>query len=349
VIPVSDGILEVDELVRQFSTDKGTVRAVDGVSFAVKDGETFGLVGESGSGKTTTAQCVLGIYAPTRGKILFKGKDIGVESRHRPKSLKKDIRIVYQDPGSSLNPKRTVRRILDVPLRVHTTANRKTRLAMIEELMKMVELPPEQQIHKRPKALSGGQKQMVAIARALATQPSLVVLDEPTSSLDVSVQGKIINLLISLQRELALTYLFITHDLSLMRNVARRVAIMYLGKLCEIAPTVEFFQNPTHPYTKMLLSSIPVVSVEEKAIKPTKITSRGEIPSPVNVPPGCSFHSRCPEKMDICTQVDPTMVEIGEGHVARCHLYQGVKVASSSEQEEVAHAQDPMDQPHRDS
>jgi len=322
---VSDIILEASKLVMQFSTNRGTVRAVDGVSFEVEDGETLGLVGESGSGKTTTAQCVLGIYVPTKGKILFKGQDISVESRHRPKPIKKDIRIVYQDPGSSLNPKRTIKRILDVPLRVHTTANRKARLTMIEELMRMVELPPEQQIHKRPKALSGGQKQMVAIARALATQPSLVVLDEPTSSLDVSVQGKIINLLISLQQELDLTYLFITHDLSLMRNVASRVAIMYLGKLCEIAPTVEFFQNPTHPYTKMLLSSIPVVSAEEKALKPTKITSRGEIPSPVNVPPGCSFHSRCPKMMDICTQIDPTMVEIKEGHVTRCHLYQGAK------------------------
>ena len=322
---MSDIILEASKLVMQFSTNRGTVRAVDGVSFEVEDGETLGLVGESGSGKTTTAQCVLGIYVPTKGKILFKGQDISVESRHRPKPIKKDIRIVYQDPGSSLNPKRTIKRILDVPLRVHTTANRKARLTMIEELMRMVELPPEQQIHKRPKALSGGQKQMVAIARALATQPSLVVLDEPTSSLDVSVQGKIINLLISLQQELDLTYLFITHDLSLMRNVASRVAIMYLGKLCEIAPTVEFFQNPTHPYTKMLLSSIPVVSAEEKALKPTKITSRGEIPSPVNVPPGCSFHSRCPKMMDICTQIDPTMVEIKEGHVTRCHLYQGAK------------------------
>lgn len=327
---MADSILDVQDLARHFYTRRGTVKAVDGVSFAVENGETFGLVGESGSGKTTTARCVLGIYAPTRGRIHFKGQDIGVEFRHRPKSLKKDIRIVYQDPGSSLNPKRSVRRILDVPLQVHTTANRKTRLTMIEELMRMVELPPEQQIHKRPRALSGGQKQMVAIARALATQPSLVVLDEPTSSLDVSVQGKIINLLISLQRELDLTYLFITHDLSLMRNVASRVAIMYLGKLCEVAPTAEFFQNPTHPYTKMLLSSIPVVSAEERAIKPTKITSRGEIPSPVNVPPGCSFHSRCPEKMDICTQIDPTMVEIGEGHVTRCHLYQGAEVAATN-------------------
>ena len=198
----------------------------------------------------------------------------------------------------------------------------KDQLAMIRNLLEMVELPPDEYMYKYPQAIGGGEKQMVAIARALATNPSMVLLDEPTSALDVSVQGKIINLLIRLRKELDLTYLFITHDLSLMRNVASRVAIMYLGKLCEIAPTVEFFKNPTHPYTKMLLSSIPVVSVEEKALKPTKIASRWEIPSPVNVPRGCSFHSRCPEKMEICFQVDPVMVEIGEGHVTRCHLYE---------------------------
>ncbi len=197
----------------------------------------------------------------------------------------------------------------------------KDQLAMIRNLLDMVELPPDEYMYKYPQAIGGGEKQMVAIARALATNPSFVILDEPTSALDVSVQGKIINLLMRLGRELDLTYLFITHDLSLMRNVASRVAIMYLGKLCEIAPTVEFFQNPAHPYTRMLLSSIPVVSVEEKALKPTKIASRGEIPSPVNVPPGCSFHLRCPERMEICSRVDPVMTEIEEDHVTRCHLY----------------------------
>lgn len=327
-------ILTVDNLKKYFPTKRGTVKAVDDISFSVATGETIGLVGESGSGKTTTAQCVIGIYPPTDGEILFKGQTISTAFSKRTKLLKRDIRIVFQDPGSSLNPKRSIKQILSVPLKVHHMADsQRDQLANIRNLLDMVELPADEYMYKYPQAIGGGEKQMVAIARALATNPSMVLLDEPTSALDVSVQGKIINLLIRLRKELDLTYLFITHDLSLMRNVASRVAIMYLGKLCEIAPTVEFFQNPTHPYTKMLLSSIPVVSVEEKALKPTKIASRGEIPSPVNVPPGCSFHLRCPEKMDICTQIDPTMVEIGEGHVTRCHLYQETKVAASSEQE----------------
>jgi len=342
-----DAILAVDNLKKYFLTKRGTVKAVDNISFSVTTGETIGLVGESGSGKTTTAQCIIGIYPPTDGEIRFKGQLISKAFSKRSKALKRDIRIVFQDPGSSLNPKRSIKQILSVPLEVHRMTTNKDHLVMIRNLLDMVELPPDEYMYKYPQAIGGGEKQMVAIARALATNPSMVLLDEPTSALDVSVQGKIINLLIRLGKELDLTYLFITHDLSLMRNVASRVAIMYLGKLCEIAPTVEFFQNPTHPYTKMLLSSIPVVSVEEKALKPTKIASRGEIPSPVNVPPGCSFHSRCPEKMDICTQVDPVMVEIGEGHVTRCHLYQETKVAASSE-EKGEHAQDPVDQSNSD-
>ena len=327
-------ILTIDNLKKYFPTKRGTVKAVDDISFSVATGETIGLVGESGSGKTTTAQCVIGIYPPTDGEILFKGQTISTAFSKRPKALKRDIRIVFQDPGSSLNPKRSIKQILSVPLKVHHMADsQRDQLANIRNLLDMVELPADEYMYKYPQAIGGGEKQMVAIARALATNPSMILLDEPTSALDVSVQGKIINLLIRLRKELDLTYLFITHDLSLMRNVASRVAIMYLGKLCEIAPTVEFFQNPTHPYTKMLLSSIPVVSVEEKALKPTKIASRGEIPSPVNVPPGCSFHLRCPQKMEICTQADPAMVGIGEGHVTRCHLYQGTEVTTPSEQE----------------
>lgn len=345
---MTDTILVVDKLKKYFPTKRGTVKAVDNISFSVTTGETIGLVGESGSGKTTTAQCVIGIYPPTDGEILFKGQTISEAFSKRSKALKRDIRIVFQDPGSSLNPKRSIKQILSVPLKVHRVATKKDHLTKIKSLLAMVELPPDEYMYKYPRAIGGGEKQMVAIARALATNPSFVLLDEPTSALDVSVQGKIINLLMKLQQDLNLTYLFITHDLSLMRNVASRVAIMYLGKLCEIAPTVEFFQNPTHPYTKMLLSAIPVVSQEEKALKPTKIASRGEIPSPVNVPSGCSFHSRCSEKMDMCAQDDPMMVEIGEGHVTRCHLYQDTKVAASIEQEEGVHAQDPVDQPRGD-
>jgi oligopeptide/dipeptide ABC transporter ATP-binding protein len=316
-------ILTIENLVKHFPTKRGLVRAVDGISFQIGKGDTLGLVGESGSGKTTTAQCVVGIYPPTSGQIAFDGTPIGVAFNRRRKELKRKIRIVFQDPGSSLNPKRTIKQILSVPLKVHQIGTNRERLRIMERLLEMVELPPTEYLYKHPQSIGGGEKQMVAIARALATNPRFVVLDEPTSALDVSVQGKIINLLMRLADELDLTYLFITHDLSLMRNVSTRVAIMYLGKLCEIAPTEEFFRSPKHPYTQMLLSSIPVVTDEEESLKPKKIVSQGEIPSPVNIPPGCSFHLRCPTKMPICMEVDPEMRSLEEGRVVRCHLYDG--------------------------
>lgn len=315
-----ESILSVENLKKYFPTKEGLVRAVDDITFHMAPGDTLGLVGESGSGKTTTAQCVVGMYPPTAGEIRFKEERISTAFNRRPKYLKGDLRIVFQDPGSSLNPKRMIKQILAVPLKVHRVGTRRERLARMKALLDMVELPPDEYLYKYPQAIGGGEKQMVAIARALATNPSFILLDEPTSALDVSVQGKIINLLLRLHKELNLTYLFITHDLSLMRNVSSRVAIMYLGKLCEIAPTVEFFQHPCHPYTKMLLSSIPVVSDEEESLKPRKVTSKGEIPSPVNIPPGCSFESRCLSKNGRCAQDDPTMVEVAEGHLVRCHF-----------------------------
>jgi peptide/nickel transport system ATP-binding protein len=294
-----------------------TVKAVEGISFSLQEGETVGLVGESGSGKSTVAYTVVGMYSPTSGTIAFAGQDLFAE-KERPLSLRKGIQIVFQDPGSSLNPRQNVKQILELPLRIHRPDV--NRLEQIIYLLEMVGLPPDY-MYKQPQMLSGGEKQLVAIARALATEPRLVILDEPTSALDVSIKGKIINLLIRLQQQFNLSYLFITHDLSLMRNVASRVVIMYLGKICEIAETVEFFTNPLHPYTRMLLSSIPVVSEAEEQFKAKKIISMGEIPSPVNIPPGCSFNSRCPMKMDVCTAVDPVMVEAGRGHTVRCHLF----------------------------
>jgi len=314
-------ILTIENLVKHFPTKRGLVRAVDDISFQVGKRDTLGLVGESGSGKTTTAQCIVGIYPPTSGVISFEGSLIGVKFNRREKRLKQQIRIVFQDPGSSLNPKRTIKQILSVPLKVHGIGQPRDRLGIMSRLLEMVGLPPSEYLYKHPQSIGGGEKQMVAIARALATNPGLVVLDEPTSALDVSVQGKIINLLMRLGDELDLTYLFITHDLSLMRNVASRVAIMYLGKLCEIAKTNEFFRSPKHPYTRMLLSSIPVVTEEEELLKPKKIVSQGEIPSPVDIPPGCSFHLRCPEALPICSEVDPEMQSLGEERVVRCHLY----------------------------
>jgi peptide/nickel transport system ATP-binding protein len=315
-------IVRAHDLKKHFFTKQGIVRAADGVSFAVNEQETFGLVGESGSGKSTVAYTIMGIYPATSGELQFKDQDITVSTRKRSKALKQDIQIVFQDPGSSLNPRRTIRQILELPLHVHDTVPKKERADRIAKLMEMVELPADF-IYKSPSAIGGGERQMIAIARALATDPSFIVLDEPTSALDVSVQAKIINKLMDLQKELNLTYMFITHDLSLMRNMASRVAIMYLGKICEIAPTAEFFSRPLHPYTQMLLSSIPVVSEQEEALKPKKIVSTGEIPSPVNIPPGCSFHMRCPRKMEICSKSDPVIVTLDGSHEVRCHLYPG--------------------------
>jgi peptide/nickel transport system ATP-binding protein len=323
---MSADILTVTNLKKHFVVGKTgwrerqaiTVKAVDSISFQVREGETFGLVGESGSGKSTVAYTVVGMYRPTSGIIQFRNKDLFQDNQKRPLSLRKAIQIVFQDPGSSLNPRQSIKDILDLPLRIHQAGE--NRLEQIVRLLETVDLLPEY-MYKNPHMLSGGEKQIVAIARALATNPSLIILDEPTSALDVSVQAKTINLLLRLQREFNLSYLFITHDLSLMRNVASRVAIMYLGRICEVADTAEFFQNPLHPYTQMLLSSIPVVSVVEETLKPKKVISTGEIPSPVNIPSGCSFRTRCPFVMDICSKVDPMMVPINEEHTVRCHLF----------------------------
>jgi len=295
-----------------------TVKAVDGISFSINEGEAFGLVGESGSGKSTVAYTTIGMYHPTDGEIKFRGSTLFNKGK-RPAQLKKEIQIVFQDPGSSLNARQNIKQILELPLKLHRPDVR-NRLEEMARLLDLVELPLDY-LHKYPRALSGGERQIVAIARALAANPSFIILDEPTSALDVSVQGKVINLLLRLQKEFNLSYLFITHDLSLMRNVAARVAIMYLGKICEVAVTREFFERPSHPYTQMLLSAIPVISDDEEKLKPEKIVSTGEIPSPVNIPSGCSFHLRCPYKMDICAQIDPEVIELEPEHLVRCHLF----------------------------
>lgn len=303
-----------------FNRQPITVKAVDGVSLDILAGETLGLIGESGSGKSTIAYLVAGMYRPTSGSILFQEQNLYSSNgqKDRPLSLKKEIQIVFQDPGSSLNARRTIAQNLAVPLQIHKPGQDIFMETL--RLLELVDLPPSY-MYKYPNMLSGGEKQIVAIARALATDPSLIILDEPTSALDVSVQGKVINLLMRLQKELNLTYLFITHDLSLMRNIATRVAIMYLGKVCEIAPREEFFRQPEHPYTQMLLSSIPVVSEAEEKLKPAKVISTGEIPSPVDIPTGCSFNTRCPHRQEICFQLDPEMIQLGDGHTVRCHLF----------------------------
>jgi len=313
-------VLAVDNLKKYFPVGKNlNVRAVDGVSFSIARDEVLGLVGESGSGKSTVAYTVVGIYEPTDGQVLFNGSDVSVRATKRRQEHKRDIQIVFQDPGSSLNPRRSIEQILRLPLRVHKLCKPGEEKAKVMELLRLVELPPDY-AEKHPTGMGGGERQLVAIARALATNPSLLILDEPTSQLDVSVQAKVISRLAELQKRLGMAYLFITHDLSLMRNVATRVAIMYLGRICEVAQTKTFFSFPRHPYTRMLLSSIPVVSAEEEDLKPQKIISTGEIPSPVNIPPGCRFHPRCPQAEEVCRLEVPELVEIEDGHLIACHM-----------------------------
>ncbi len=318
-------LLEVRDLRKYFplprkglARSRSFLRAVDGVSFDLDADEVLGLVGESGSGKSTVAYTVVGMYAATAGSIRLEGVEIAGLTGRRPLSMRRDIQIVFQDPGSSLNPRRSIRRIVERPLKVHRPDTGDGRGATPEELLRMVELPAAY-LDKYPTGIGGGERQLVSIARALAARPKLLILDEPTSALDVSVQAKIITTLVKLRRAFRLSYLFISHDLSLMRNVADRVAIMYLGRVCEIAPTPEFFANPLHPYTRMLISAIPTVSEAEETLKPERSAPQGEIPSPVNIPPGCSFHTRCPAAFARCRVEDPSFVEAGPGHRVRCH------------------------------
>lgn len=311
-------ILAGKGLKMYFPTKRGVIKAVDGVDFEMKKGEVLGVVGESGSGKTTLGNMIMGIYPPTSGNIAFRGTPLPRTAKDRPVQLKREIQMVFQNPASSLNPRRTVKQALEVPLKVSGEGERVEE--SVGELLKLVDLPTEYS-DRYPEELGGGEKQLVAIARALATNPSLLVLDEPTSALDVSIQAKIINVLMRMKDRLGLSYVFITHNLSLMRNVADRVMIMYLGKVREIAATEEFFRNPMHPYTRMLLSSIPVITEAEEAMKPEKTQSVGEIAGALDLPTGCSFHPRCPYIMDVCKKVDPPLLEVSPKHLCDCHLY----------------------------
>lgn len=313
-------ILRLKNLKMYFPAGKDRfVRAVDGVDLYINKGDVLGIVGESGSGKSTIAYTVMGMYHQTDGEIIFNGETITKADRKRSMSFRKAAQIVFQDPGSSLNPYQDVRSILSLPLKVHKVVPRKQIDEKIVEILNMVELPADF-MYKSPNSIGGGERQLVSIARALCCNPKFIILDEPTSSLDVSIQAKILNMLMKLREENDLTYMFITHDMGVMRNISTRVAIMYLGKLCEVAPTELFFSNPLHPYTQMLLSAIPVVSDEDEALKPAKIECNGEIPSPVDIPKGCSFNTRCPYKTDRCMEEDPIMREVAPGHYVRCHL-----------------------------
>ena len=318
---MAEKILDIKNLKKYFTLKNGqVVKAVDDVDLELYEGETLGLVGESGSGKSTIAYVLVGMYQATDGDIIYRGKNIAKTGLFRTLKQKGEIQIVFQDPGSSLNSKRTVEKSLIVPLKIHTKLNKTDMQKRARQLLEEVGLPTEF-ADKYPRELGGGERQLISVARALATNPLFMILDEPTSALDVSVQAKVISKLMDLQKELKLSYLFITHDLSLMRNVADRVAILYLGRLCEQAPAADFYKKPLHPYTQMLLSSIPVVTAEEEGMKPAKIVSKGEIPSPVNVPPGCAFHLRCRYKKPICMEKRPVMKEVSKGHFVCCHLF----------------------------
>lgn len=301
------------------SREKLYVRALDGVSLDVRRGEVLGLVGESGSGKSTLAYTVMGINRLTAGSIRLDGVPLDQPYQRRPLALKRQLQIVFQDPASALNPNQTIHQILSLPLKLFRKDLRGDQLTReVVRLLEMVQLPPSF-MYKSPGSIGGGERQMVCIARAMACAPAFLILDEPTSALDVSIQAKVINMLMRFRREREMTYLFITHDLSLMRNIADRIVILYLGKVCEVADTRTFFNTPLHPYTQMLLSAIPVVS-EEEALRPQRVESVGEIPSPVHIPTGCSFHLRCPFKQEICTRIDPVEREVEPGHIVRCHL-----------------------------
>jgi len=293
-----------------------TVRAVDDVSFEIEKGTTFGLVGESGCGKTTTSKTILGLYRPTSGGVLFEGQSLNGSSTET-NDLRREIQAVFQDPAGSLDPRMTVGKIVEEPLEIRKSGDRAHRKEQATEILNAVGLRQEQ-YDRFPHELSGGQQQRVAIARALALRPTLVILDEPVSALDMSLRAQILNLLKDLQAEYHLTYLFVSHDLSVVRYMCDRVAVMYLGQVVESCRTQELFMKPLHPYTKALLEAVPVPDPEHQvAHKPLP----GNVPSPINIPSGCRFHPRCPQVMPACSKLEPTLVEVSPGHVVSCHLY----------------------------
>lgn len=308
--PITSGII--------FQRQVGAVRAVDDISFDVFKGETLGLVGESGCGKSTTGRTILQLYRPTAGSVVFEDKELTTMQGEELRRMRKRMQIIFQDPFASLNPRMTVGGIVGEPLRIHNVMPRKQQQEYVENLMEKVGLNPYF-INRYPHEFSGGQRQRIGIARALALEPTFIVADEPISALDVSIQAQVVNLLEELQDELNLTYLFIAHDLSMVRHICDRVAVMYLGKIVELAQTDELYENPLHPYTQSLLSAVPVPDpmVEEKR---QRVILGGDVPSPAAPPPGCNFNTRCPVRFDLCYQPpDPELVEVLPGHWVSCH------------------------------
>lgn len=294
----------------------GAVKAVDGLSFTVKRGETLGLVGESGCGKSTTGRAILQLHRPTSGSVFFDGKDLTKVKGEELRKIRRKVQIIFQDPYASLNPRMTVGDIIGEPIRVHNLRSGKDVRTRVEELLKVVGLNPYF-INRYPHEFSGGQRQRIGIARALAVEPDFIVCDEPVSALDVSIQAQIINLLQDLQKEFNLTYLFIAHNLSVVKHISDRVAVMYLGKMVELAPAAELYVRPMHPYTQALLSAVPI---PDPAVEKSRqrVILQGDVPSPLNPPSGCYFHTRCPMVIDKCRVDEPPFIDYGGGHFAAC-------------------------------
>ena len=315
---MSETILEVKDLSRYFKTRSGMLHAVDGVSFTLKKGETLGVVGESGCGKSTLGRAILRLIEPTSGSVIYDGIDISKLSKEEMRRMRKDMQIIFQDPYSSLDPRKTVSQIIAEPLKTHEICSGKQEIEQrVNEIMKRVGLA-ERLVNTYPHELDGGRRQRVGVARALATRPKFVVCDEPVSALDVSIQAQIINLMRRLQRELELSYIFITHDMSVVNHLADRIAVMYLGRLVELAPVEELFENPLHPYTQALLSAVPIPEIQKE--KRQRIRLRGEISSPIDPPDECRFRKRCRMTCEACTGMEPCLKEVSPGHYVACHL-----------------------------
>jgi oligopeptide/dipeptide ABC transporter ATP-binding protein len=317
-------LLEVRNLKTYFPIKKGVVRrqvgavrAVDDVSFVVYPGETLGLVGESGCGKTTLGRTIVRLLEPTEGEILFDSKPIGQLGKRALRPFRRELQMVFQDPYSSLNPRKRVRNIVGAPLKIHGVGNRRERRQRVRELLEAVGLSPEH-ANRFPHQFSGGQRQRIGIARALALRPKLIVADEPVSALDVSIQAQIVNLLEELQDEFSLTYIVIAHDLGLVRHVSDRIAVMYLGRIVELSPAEELYTRPIMPYTEALLSAVPIPT-PDVAEKRERIPLRGDVGNPASPPSGCPFHPRCRYATEICSRVEPPLVSYGNGHLAACH------------------------------
>jgi oligopeptide transport system ATP-binding protein len=308
--PITRGIL--------FQREVGSVQAVDGVSFSIMQGETLGLVGESGCGKSTTGRSILQLYRPTAGKVFYRDQELTSLKGEDLRRNRRNLQMIFQDPYASLNPRMTVQNIIAEPLEVHGIGNARERRGRVQELLRLVGLNPYF-VNRYPHEFSGGQRQRIGVARALALQPEFIVCDEPISALDVSIQAQVVNLLEELQERFGLTYLFIAHDLSMVRHICDRTAVMYLGKVVELAPRDDLYNNPLHPYTQALLSAVPIPDpVKERRRK--RIILEGDVPSPANPPKGCRFHTRCPLAVDVCKEEQPEWREAVEKHWVACHL-----------------------------